>query len=143
MSFLEHQGKKQFITRLRKLFNVNNIRLNELLEITQYTIIYGLVAFFCGTYVNKFFPTFDKTKPTWQILLEILGETVILSICIFYIRKLVKIIPFIHLPGKSRYIPYMSAEFEGEIALSVIFVSLQINLLEKIRELSKRIVGEY
>jgi hypothetical protein len=55
----------------------------------------------------------------------------------------VKIIPFIaYFPGKSKYIPYMSAEFEGEIALAVIFVSLQTNLLEKIQELSKRIIGE-
>lgn len=137
MSFLEH-------TRLRKLFNVNNIRLNELLETAQYTIIYGLVGFFCGTYINDIFPKFDRTKQTWEILLEILAETVAISICIFYIRKLVKIIPFIvHLPGKSRYIPYLSTEFEGEIALSVIFVTLQTNLLEKIRELSKRIVGEH
>ena len=137
MSFLEH-------TRLRKLFNVSNIRLNEILETAQYTIIYGLVGFFCGTYINDIFPKFDRTKQTWEILLEILAETVAISICIFYIRKLVKIIPFIvHLPGKSRYIPYLSAEFEGEIALSVIFVTLQTNLLEKIRELSKRIVGEH
>jgi len=130
-------------TRVRSLFNVNNIRLNELLETAQFTIMYGLVGFFCGTYINKIFPKFDKTKSTWEILLEILGETVVLSICIFYIRKLVKIIPLIvHLPGKLRYIPYMSSEFEGEIALSLIFVTLQTNLLEKILELSKRIVGE-
>lgn len=130
-------------TRVRSLFNVNNIRLNELLETAQFTIMYGLVGFLCGTYINKLSPKFDKTKSTWEILLEILGETVVLSICIFYIRKLVKIIPFIvHLPGKSRYIPYMSSEFEGEIALSLIFVTLQTNLLEKILELSKRIVGE-
>jgi hypothetical protein len=144
MFVLEHYGKKQFITRVRSLFNVNNIRLNELLETAQFTIMYGLVAFFCGTYINKLFPKFDSSKPSWQILLEILAETVVLSICVFYIRKLVKIIPFIaYFPGKSRYIPYMSAEFEGEIALAVIFVSLQTNLLEKIQELSKRIVGEH
>ena len=53
-------------TRVRSLFNVNNIRLNELLETAQFTIMYGLVGFFCGTYINKIFPKFDKTKSTWH-----------------------------------------------------------------------------
>ena len=139
-----HYGKSHFISRVRKLFNLNTIRINEIAEIIQYTILYGIVAFYVGTWINATFPHFDKSKSTTELMLEVLGETIILTICVFYIRKLVKIVPFIfHLPGKQAYNPYLSTEFHGEIVISVIFITLQTNLVKKLEELSKRIVGEH
>ena len=139
-----HYGKSHFISRVRKLFNLNTIRINEIAEIIQYTILYGIVAFYVGTWINATFPHFDKSKSTTELMLEVLGETIILTICVFYIRKLVKIVPFIfHLPGKKAYNPYLSTEFHGEIVISVIFITLQTNLVKKLEELSKRIVGEH
>ena len=139
-----HYGKSHFISRVRKLFNLNTIRINEIAEIIQYTILYGIVAFYVGTWINAAFPHFDKSKSSTELMLEVLGETIILTICVFYIRKLVKIVPFIfHLPGKQTYNPYLSTEFHGEIVISVIFITLQTNLVKKLEELSKRIVGEH
>ena len=139
-----HYGKSHFISRVRKLFNLNTIRINEIAEIIQYTILYGIVAFYVGTWINAVFPHFDKSKSSTELMLEVLGETIILTICVFYIRKLVKIVPFIfHLPGKQTYNPYLSTEFHGEIVISVIFITLQTNLVKKLEELSKRIVGEH
>lgn len=139
-----HYGKSHFISRVRKLFNLNTIRINEIAEIIQYTILYGVVAFYVGTWINAAFPYFDKSKSTTELMLEVLGETIILTICVFYIRKLVKIVPFLfYLPGKRAYNPYLSTEFHGEIVISVIFITLQTNLVKKLEELSKRIVGEH
>ena len=129
--------------RIRKLFNLNTIRINEISETIQYTILYGIVAFYVGTWANAAFPHFDKTKSTWELMLEVLGQTIILAICVFYIRKLVKAVPFMfYLPGKKTYKPYLSTEFHGEIVISIIFITLQTNLIKKLEELSKRIVGE-
>ena len=139
-----HYGKSHFISRVRKLFNLNTIRINEIAEIIQYTILYGIVAFYVGTWINAAFPHFDKSKSSTELMLEVLGETIILTICVFYIRKLVKIVPFLfYLPGKRAYNPYLSTEFHGEIVISVIFITLQTNLVKKLEELSKRIVGEH
>jgi hypothetical protein len=77
-------------------------------------------------------------------MLEVLGETIFLAVCVFYIRKFVKAVPFLfYIPGKHTYHPYLSSEFNGEIVVSVIFITLQTNLIKKLEELSKRIVGEH
>lgn len=130
--------------RIRKLFNLNTIRINEISETIQYTVLYGIVAFYVGTWANAAFPAFDKNKSAWELMLEVLGQTIVLAICVFYIRKLVKTIPFLfYLPGKHAYNPYLSTEFHGEIVISIIFITLQTNLIKKLEELSKRIVGEH
>jgi hypothetical protein len=132
------------MSRLRKLFNLNTIRINEISETIQYTILYGIVTFYVGVWTNAAFPVFDKSKSSWQLMLEVLGQTIFLALCVFYIRKLVKIVPFLfYLPGKRAYNPYLSTEFHGEIVVSIIFITLQTNLIKKLEELSKRIVGEH
>lgn len=141
---IEPSGKSHFISRIRKLFNLNTIRINEIFETIQYTILYGVVTFYVGTWANAAFPAFDKTKSTVELMLEVLGQTIFLAICVFYIRKLVKTVPFLfYIPGKHKYHPYLSSEFNGEIVVSVIFITLQTNLIKKLEELSKRIVGEH
>ena len=141
---IEPYGKSHFMSRLRKLFNLNTIRINEISETIQYTILYGIVTFYVGVWTNSVFPAFDKTKSTVELMLEVLGQTIFLALCVFYIRKLVKIVPFMfYLPGKRTYNPYLSTEFHGEIVVSIIFITLQTNLIKKLEELSKRIVGEH
>ena len=141
---IEPYGKSHFMSRLRKLFNLNTIRINEITETIQYTILYGIVTFYIGIWTNAAFPVYDKTKSTVELMLEVLGQTIFLALCVFYIRKLVKIVPFLfYLPGKRAYNPYLSTEFHGEIVVSIIFITLQTNLIKKLEELSKRIVGEH
>ena len=140
---IEPYGKAHFMGRIRKLFNLNTIRINEISETIQYTILYGIVAFYVGTWANAAFPHFDKTKSTWELMLEVLGQTIVLAVAVFYIRKLVKAVPFLfYIPGRHAYRPYLSTEFHGEIVISIIFITLQTNLIKKLEELSKRIVGE-
>jgi len=141
---IEPYGKAHFISRIRKLFNMNTIRINEISETIQYVILYGIVTFYVGTWVNALFSEFDKKKASHWLLLEVLGQTVVLVICVFYIRKLVKAVPFLfYIPGRFKYRPYESTEFQGEIVISIIFIALQTNLTKKLEELSKRIVGEH
>ena len=141
---IDPYGKAHFMSRIRKLFNLNTIRINELSETIQYVILYGIVTFYVGTWVNALFPKFDNKKETHWLMLEVLAQAVVLVICVFYMRKLVKAVPFLfYIPGGVKYRPYLSTEFHGEIVISIIFISLQINLVKKLEELSKRIVGEH
>ena len=97
---IEPYGKAHFISRVRKLFNMNSVRLNEITEIVQYVILYGIVTFYVGTWTNVIFPVFDPKKATWELMLEVLGQTIVLTIAVFYIRKLVKAVPFLfYIPG--------------------------------------------
>ena len=62
-----------------------------------------------------------------------------MGIFIFYIRKIVKLVPYV-LSFDTDYIPYKNEyalpEFNGFIIISLIFVSTQMKLLKKIRHLS-------
>jgi hypothetical protein len=139
---IEPRGKAYFFRRLGKLFNMNNIRLNELLETLQYGLLYGFVTFLSGTSIDKIFPEIDKEKSNGSLFLEILLQSMFLTIVVFYIRKFVKIVPFLfYIPsqsGQPRYKPYLSSEFDGEIIIAIILISSQVNLIAKIVELSER-----
>jgi hypothetical protein len=131
--------KSHLEERIEKLFRFDIIRINELLELVQYTVIYAVTCFFTGLGINSLFPEYDENKPTGYLIAEILGELSAVIIAIFYIRKINKLIPFFLLAGNSKsYIPYQTTEYNGEITISLIFVAMQFRLLKKIGLLGQR-----
>lgn len=120
----------------------DSIRLNELLEISQYSFIYVMAAFVVGGAMNLIFPEFNEATPTGRLAVEVIAELMVITIAIFYLRKFAKIVPFlfqVHVPGAKEYVPYRTTEYQGEIALSIIFVGLQFRLIKKIDLLASRL----
>lgn len=131
-----------FWKRLHSFTKLDSIRLNEILEISQYSFIYFLAAFVVGGAMNLIFPEFSEYTPTGQLAFEVMGELMVITIAIFYLRKFAKIVPFlfqVRIPGTKEYIPYKTTEYQGEIALSIIFVGLQFRLIKKIDLLASRL----
>lgn len=126
--------------RVDKLFRFDAIRINELFETVQYTIIYAVTSFFAGLGINSMFPEYNEKTPTLNLVLEILGELCAVIIAIFYIRKINKLVPFFLLFANTKsYIPYQTTEYNGEITISLVFVAMQFRLLKKIGLLGERI----
>ena len=133
--------------RTQKLLNFNEIRVMELLEIVQYGLGYMGLAFIIGVSLDYLFPRFDEEQDTHQVLIEIILQIILLLIGAFYIRKIVKIMPFLFvvnfdIDGDGRipkYRPYESTEFEGELMMGLVFVASQRNLLNKIDLISTRL----
>ena len=133
--------------RASKLFNFNEIRIMELLENIQYGLGYIFTTFIAGVTLDYVFPSYDEKKETQTLFLEIVVQAILLIIAAFYVRKIVKIMPFmfvlnLDIDGDGRiprYRPYESTEFQGELMMGVIFISSQRNLIKKVELLSDRL----
>ena len=125
--------------RLKNLLRIDVIRILRLCEISQYTILYAFVTLLIAPRLDKLFPTFDKKKSSLELLIEIIIQLTVVSIIIFYIRKIVKIIPPIGSILSSMYKIGTTSEYNGGIIIGLVLVHSQYNLSTKLEELKKRI----
>ena len=132
-TFTEH-----FSEHFAKLIAFDKIRALKLLEIIQYAVLYVFVALGFGIAIDKLFPVPDDNKSTSYLLLEIFGQCILSAIAVFYMRKIVKLFPFIfeHIAG---YKAHTVEEYNGEIIIALIFVGVQDNLIKKLDMLRKKI----
>lgn len=141
---IEPGATKYFHQKLADLLLFDITRINQLLELTQYSITFTISCIIVGLFMNVIFPAYNETIGTLRLFLEIVGELVVLTIGVFYIRKVNHLIPFILYlnDGKSSYKPYDTTEYQGELAFSLIFVGVQFRLIRKLALLAKRL-GHY
>ena len=79
--------------------------------------------------------------------MEVLLQGILLAITVFYVRKIVKIMPFLFVlntdingDGKvDAYHPYQATEYSGEVMIALVVVGAQFNLIKKIDLLSRRL----
>ena len=142
------KGYKQHIQeRIRSLFLFNEVRVMELLETIQFGIGYLVVGFIAGTILDYSFPHYKEDISTRELFIEVLLQGVLLAIAVFYVRKIVKIMPFLFVlnsdingDGKvDKYHPYMATEYSGEVMIAVVVLGAQFNLIKKLDLLSRRL----
>ena len=116
-------------------------RLYHLFESIQYAVLYMLSAFAGGVGLDFLFPVYDKNKQTWTLFREVTGQCLLLVLLVYFIRIQIKSVPLLFpIDGApSNYVPYRTAEFNGEMMMGFVFLSSQLNLLNKIDLLSKRL----
>ena len=130
-------------TRTEKLLLNNEIRIMELLESIQYGVLYLLVGFATGVTLDYSFPNYNEQTKTSVLFMEVALQCLLLIVLTFYIRKLVKIVPFLFVidftgSGKSSYKPYEASEYSGEVIIALVFLGAQFNLIKKLDLLSRR-----
>lgn len=129
--------------RTEKLLLRNEVRVMELLESIQYGVLYLLVGFGAGVTLDYSFPNFNEQTKTSVLFAEVALQCLLLIVSVFYIRKIVKIVPFLFVidfsgQGKTHYRPYEAAEYSGEVIIAIVFLGAQFNLLKKLDLLSRR-----
>lgn len=142
----EPGAAKYFEDRIDKLMRIDNIRTNELLELGQYAVIYAIASVIVSGSLNLIFPAYTEGISTSKLAFEIFFEIVIITIAVYYMRKVIKTIPFLfHVswPGASKYVPYLSTEFDGELAIGIIFIGMQFRLIKKLDLLSRRLYSSF
>jgi hypothetical protein len=112
------------------IFKMDSIQLLKLAELTQYTIIYTLLILPVGKFLDHIFPKVDKTKSKFRLLLEILLQMIIIVITMYYIRRIVKRIPFILY--NEEYKSGEVTEVYGELTIAFVYVITQTNIFKKI-----------
>lgn len=139
----EKDAMEHIYTRTEKLLLSDEIRIMELLESLQYGALYLVVGFAVGVTLDFSFPNFNEDTPTRTLFLEVLLQCFLLILLTFYIRKLVKIVPFLFVldfsgTGKQLYKPYQATEYGGETIIAIVFLGTQFNLLKKLDLLARR-----
>tara|TARA_Y100001970_G_C14164419_1_gene820436 strand:+ start:948 stop:1376 length:429 start_codon:yes stop_codon:yes gene_type:complete len=121
---------KVFDKNIKELFKFNKTRINQLLEIAYFSIIYMFLSYNVGHLLNNFFPKLDENKNKLIILLEILAQGIVTAIGVFYIRKIAKLfqLPF----SFGRFSKNKTTEYEGEVMISIIFFATQLKIIDKI-----------
>lgn len=138
----EPDAYKHFIEHLGSITRFDIVRINELLELIQYNVIYCISAFIGGLSINAIFPEYTETVSIGRLSIEIIGELLALVIVVFYIRRFVKTVPFLlHISGSgtNNFKPYLTTEYQGEIAIGIIFVGVQFRLIRKLALLAHKI----
>lgn len=129
--------------RTQKLMLNSDIRVMELLESIQYGLLYLIVGFASGVALDYSMPAYNEQVKTSTLFLEVAVQCLILTIMTFYLRKLIKIVPFLFVigfpgSGKSTYKPYQSEEYGGEVMIALVLLGAQFNLIKKLDLLSRR-----
>jgi len=108
-------------------------------------VIYFVLGFITGTGLDALFPKFDEKKGLDWVTIELFGQAISIIIVIFYIKKIAKLIPFLFILniGKSKYRPYETTEYDGNVMIGLVLLGSQLNFLKKIDLLSRAIYSKY
>ena len=114
-------------------------RVYHMLESLQYGFLYFVATFIGAIFLDSRFPVPSEEKPTHEIFREIILQAMAIVVVTYFIRYIVKNIPLVYpvFPG-SKYIPYRTPEYQGEVMMGLIFVGGQVNLIRKIDILTNR-----
>lgn len=134
---------KSFQEKFQDITQFDQVRLLHLLEIAQNMLLSFVTGFYIGHYLDELFPKYNDKKETYKIIWEVAGQLVLTVITLFYLKKVIALIPFV-LSGTSAYANSKTKEDQSGIAIgfALIFVSIQNNLLNKIKLLEKRILDK-
>ena len=120
-------------TFLNHLFNFDNETKNELLNISQYSLLAILPIIVVNKLLQNYIPEVDENKQSLEILVEVIAQTIVIFISIFFIHRLIT------------YFPTFSGSQYGNMNLFslilgflVIVLSLQTKLGEKVDLLYNR-----
>lgn len=112
----------------------------HILESIQYGFLYLFAAFIGGVSLDYTFPHYDEDKPTREVLYEVILQCLALVIIVYFIRSVVKTIPFMFSVRKNDgFIPYKTSEYNGEMMMGFVFLGCQLNLVQKIDLLARKL----
>ena len=130
----EKDAWKHVKERVASLLSFDEFRIMEILESLQFGIAYFFVGFISGTLLDWAFPKFNEDETVFEVLRQVVIQSILLILLIFYIRKIVKIMPFMFVlnfdaNGDSKtdpYRPYKASEYGGEIMIAVAVIGLSL-----------------
>ena len=126
--------------KLKSVFEFNHIRLQKIMEMSQDTIVAFIVSLMAATFFNKYSFNFNINEDNPTILAKTLIEFIILIIVLYYIRKVISIVPFLF-KYTTKYIPGRpSTDGEGllgkVVTVAIVFSTIVVKLKAKIKHIS-------
>jgi hypothetical protein len=144
---------------LRSLFQHDCVRLSRLFETVQASALYGVLVLFLGAAIDRAFQNLypvrrrdyaEGAAPPARLtggefvrtLFVALAQVAVSAVGAFYVRRLVELVPFLNLCPK-KYISALgvSEVLSGEMAIALVFVGVQLDLVWQLERLRTYIVG--
>lgn len=117
-----------------------SIRFYHILESVQYAVLYMLTAFFAGVGLDFTFPHYDPKKPVAVIRREVILQCIALVLIVYLTRLFVKSVPLLFpVHSAVKFIPYQTDEFNGEMMMGLVFLGVQLNLVQKMDFLAEKL----
>ena len=137
MDQLENAGtnNNQKTSFISHVFNFDDNTKGELLNIAQYGTLSIIPVILLNKLVRRVIPEFDETKGSLEILLEIIGQIIVLFIGMFYIHRIITFIPTY---SEKQYEPFILTSII--LPFLIIVMSLHTKLGEKANVLFERVV---
>ena len=133
-----NDSKKYMKHHFDKLTMMNGTRLHQILQTAQYSALYAIFGGIAGTLVEHVMPEYDPESSASQMIWEVIGQSALIGVFIFYVRKLVKVFPYLF-NNDPEYIPYQKEyavrEYQGDIVLFIAFIATQSNYLKRVKHL--------
>ena len=131
MDSLEDKSSKEGF--FKYVFEFNSNTKNQLLNITQYSLLSIIPIVLINTFMQYYVPEVDDTKSSLEIIIEVLFQIVFIILSLFYINRILFYIPTV---SKEHY---QDLNFTSLIlSIFVVILSLQTKLGDKINILIKR-----
>jgi len=132
---------------LERFIRFDDIRIMKLIEIIYYTILSLVITIFTSNILESdslyfIFKKYDyEKKDTYLLIKDIIIDVAILTIYLYYLKKLLSCIPFILNPLVPKYKSGMKNEITTGIILGsgiILYTSLT-TIKEKLKELNIRV----
>lgn len=120
---------------IKHVFNFDDDSKNEMMNIIQYSLLAVIPIVFLNKSIQKFVPDVDEEKGSLEVLVEVIGQIVVMFIGILLIHRLITYIPTY---SNVKYADFNIINII--LGFLVIVLSLQTKLGEKVNILLERIV---
>jgi len=121
-------------TRIKELFAFDKIRLGKIVEILQSSLVSVLIVSIFG-YLFKiikreFLGPINKDENLFIMYLKISIEVFLISVLLFYLRKLIMIVPSVASYLVSGFKPYTTMDYTMSMCIVIIIIELFSDLKE-------------
>lgn len=120
---------------IKHVFNFDDDSKNEMMNIVQYSLLAVIPIVFLNKSIQKLVPDLDEEKGSLEILVEVIGQIVVMFIGILLIHRLITYIPTY---SNTKYAEFNIINII--LGFLVIVLSLQTKLGEKVNLLLERII---
>jgi len=129
-----------FITRLNQLISFDKIRLGKFIEFFQYSFIFTFMAAYTAHFTNEYL-LFNSSEDDslFKIIFILSIELAILTIIVFYLRKITLLIPSIASFLFNHFEPYTTLELTIWTVLVFVFIGNIDKLNNKLAIIKKKL----
>jgi hypothetical protein len=127
---------RSFQGRLHQLITMDTIRKYKIIEMIQYTFFFFVLSFIVATILNKTYyrkiynedeEIENKEKTllgTVKLILLVFFETMFLTILVFYMKKLVLLVPSYGSMKNKSFVPFTTVSYVCDFTLLFAFIEM-------------------